>query len=142
MMALYDDYEDGIVFWREPKNTSDRQRDLALTLMALSIHDAADLAKVEQVAAILAGDEVEPPPPPPDPELPRWKVIKDGVRVRDDVWGNVTGQKGTGDIVAEYEKKYSMASPGILPSWWIRISNDSEWICYRTGLTVLAERIP
>jgi len=137
MMALYDDYEDGIVFWREPKNTSDRQRDLALTLMALSIHDDADLAKVEQVAAILAGDEVEPPPPP-DPELPRWKVIKDNVMVRKGVWGNIIGRKNTGNIVTEYEQEYSV----IKDSHWIRISDDSEWICYRTGLTVLAERIP
>ena len=136
-MALYDDYEDGIVFWREPKNTSDRQRDLALTLMALSIHDDADLAKVEQVAAILAGDEVEPPPPP-DPELPRWKVIKDNVMVRKGVWGNIIGRKNTGNIVTEYEQEYSV----IKDSHWIRISDDSEWICYRTGLTVLAERIP
>ena len=136
-MALYDDYEDGIVFWREPKNTSDRQRDLALALMALSIHDDADLAKVEQVAAILAGDEVEPPPLP-DPELPRWKVIKDNVMVRKGIWGNIVGRKNTGNIVTAYEKGYSV----IKDSHWIRINDKDEWICYRTGLTVLAERIP
>ena len=138
MTALYAPTETGILFIENPRNTSDRQRDLALALMALSIHDAADLAKIEQVAAILAGDEVEPPPPPPDPELLRWKVIKDGVRVRDDVWGNVTGQRSTGDIVTEYKQEYSV----IQDSHWIRINDKDEWICYRTGLTVLAERIP
>ena len=137
MMALYDDYEDGIVFWREPKNTSDRQRDLALTLMALSIHDAADLAKIEQVAAILAGDEVEPPPPP-DPELPRWKVVKDNVMVRKGIWGNIVGRKNTGNIVTAYEKGYSV----IKDSHWIRINDKDEWICYKVGTRVLAELIP
>jgi len=136
-MALYDDYEDGIVFWREPKNTSDRQRDLALALMALSIHDAADLAKVEQVAAILAGDEVEPPPPP-DPELPKWKVIKDNVMVRKGIWGNIVGRKNTGNIVTAYEKGYSV----IKDSHWIRINDKDEWICYKVGTSVLAELIP
>ena len=137
MMALYDDYEDGVVFWREPKNTSDRQRDLALTLMALSCHDAADLAKVDAIAAILAGDEVEPPPPP-DPELPRWKVVKDNVMVRKGIWGNIVGRKNTGNIVTAYEKGYSV----IKDSHWIRINDKDEWICYKVGTSVLAERIP
>jgi len=137
MTALYTQIETGILFIENPRNTSDRQRDLALTLMALSIHDAADLAKVEQVAAILAGDEVEPPPPP-DPELPRWKVVKDNVMVRKGIWGNIVGRKNTGNIVTAYEKGYSV----IKDSHWIRINDKDEWICYKVGTRVLAELIP
>ena len=137
MTALYAPTKGGILFIENPRNTSDRQRDLALTLMALSIHDAADLAKVEQVAAILAGDEVEPPPPP-DPELPRWKVVKDNVRVRRGIWGNITAFKNTGNIVTQYEKGYSV----IKDSHWIRINDKDEWICYKVGTSVLAELIP
>ena len=137
MTALYAPTKGGILFIENPRNTSDRQRDLALTLMALSIHDDADLAKVEQVAAILAGDEVEPPPPP-DPELPKWKVIKDNVMVRKGVWGNIIGRKITGNIVTEYEQEYSV----IKDSHWIRINDKDEWICYKVGTRVLAELIP
>jgi len=137
MTALYAPTKGGILFIENPRNTSDRQRDLALALMALSIHDDADLAKVEQVAAILAGDEVEPPPPP-DPELPKWKVTENGVRVRVGVWGNIATFKNAGDIVTEYKQEYSV----IQDSHWIRINDKDEWICYKAGTRVLAELIP
>lgn len=136
-MTFYGRTGDEIVLIRQPRNTTERQADLAFALMALSITNPDDVEKIDAVEAILGGDIVDPPEP--EPEWPkRYKVVsKYGINIRMSPYGADIGDLAFGAVVDGYAIQ-SAANE----SEWLKVSDyQNKWACIREGASVYMEQV-